>query len=237
MAARNRRRNNKKKSLLSKSGVQENDATYLFLAEELHENITDLNMGSEEAPIEARENSIPAKEFKHLQKQALQKLEPIDEHEDGDDEFSLKLKSVTKCSGPITEADVQKLLLSYAFTSGLIQEDENENENESRGQLITTSSSSGSSLSTYFHAFLERCKKFFYNLSLRIIEKYRAVQDSLYEVFWIIIIYLNYWFPDVGHYMRYVNWKFSPNNATATLLTWTFISYPNPVSAQQPAAT
>ncbi|EHN00803.1 YMR147W-like protein [Saccharomyces cerevisiae x Saccharomyces kudriavzevii VIN7] len=124
MAARNRRRNNKKKSLLSKSGVQENDATYLFLAEELHENITDLNMGSEEAPIEARENSIPAKEFKHLQKQALQKLEPIDEHEDGDDEFSLKLKSVTKCSGPITEADVQKLLLSYAFTSGLIQEDE-----------------------------------------------------------------------------------------------------------------
>ncbi|KAM5425173.1 Outer spore wall protein 5 [Saccharomyces cerevisiae] len=194
MAARNRRKNNKKKSLLVTSAAQEKNATYVLVAEELHKNTIDLNMGTETPLTENHENPIPAKEFKHQQK-----LEPIDEHDDGEDELSIKFKSMTKSSGPITEAEVQKLLLSYAFTSAAIQEDENEK--ESRHYPIKPPSPSASSLSAYFQSFVEKCKQVFYNFSLQTVEKLNALQNSLYEVFWIIFIYLNYRFPNVGDYV------------------------------------
>ncbi|CAI4701096.1 BBL_G0041500.mRNA.1.CDS.1 [Saccharomyces cerevisiae] len=215
MAARNRRKNNKKKSLLVTSAAQEKNATYVLVAEELHKNTIDLNMGTETPLTENHENPIPAKEFKHQQK-----LEPIDEHDDGEDELSIKFKSMTKSSGPITEAEVQKLLLSYAFTSAAIQEDENEK--ESRQYPIKPPSPSASSLSAYFQSFVEKCKQVFYNFSLQTVEKLNALQNSLYEVFWIIFIYLNYWFPNVGDYVRYVCRSFSRHNEIAQLLTRIF---------------
>lgn len=119
MAARNRRKNNKKKSLLVTSAAQEKNATYVLVAEELHKNTIDLNMGTETPLTENHENPIPAKEFKHQQK-----LEPIDEHDDGEDELSIKFKSMTKSSGPITEADavMMKLLpcFSHCFCSHIM---------------------------------------------------------------------------------------------------------------------
>ncbi|QHS75418.1 Ldo45p SPAR_M02630 [Saccharomyces paradoxus] len=218
MAARNRRKNNKKKSLLGTSAAQEKNATYVLVAEELQENTIDVNMGTVAPPTGHHENSMPAKEFKHQQK-----LEPIDEHEDGEDELLMKFKSMTKCSGPVTEADVQKLLLSYAFTSASIQEDENEeDEGEWLRHPIKSSSPSASSLSAYFQSFVEKCKQVFYKFSLHIIEKLSALQNSLYEVFWIIVIYVNYWFPNVGDYLRYVCHNFFHNKAIVKLLTCIF---------------
>lgn len=230
MAARNRRKNNKKKSLLGTSSAQEKNATYVLVAEELHENTIDVNMSTEAPLTEHHENSMPVKEFKHQQK-----LEPIDEHEDGEDELLMKFKSMTKCSGPVTEADVQKLLLSYAFTSASIQDDENEeDEGGWRSHPIKSSSPSASSLSAYFQSFVEKCKQVFYKFSLQIGEKLNALQNSLYEVFWIIVIYVNYWFPNVGDYLRYVCRSFFHNKAIVKLLTC--ISYlqsqPSPPNEQ-----
>ncbi|CAI4048713.1 hypothetical protein N7582_004450 [Saccharomyces uvarum] len=209
MAVRNRRKNNKKKTLLGTSVAQENNATYLLVAEEPHENSIDLNIGTEALPVEHLENLMPAKELKHLQKQGLQQLEPINEHESSEDEMTMKLESVTKSSGFVSETEVQELLLSYAFTSGLVQE-EVEGEEESRRILATMSSPSASSPSAYFQTFIEKTKQFFYSLSLYMIEKFQAFKSGVYEVFWIIVIYINYWFPNVGHYIRYVNCQYSP---------------------------
>ncbi|CAI1641280.1 hypothetical protein SEUBUCD646_0M02840 [Saccharomyces eubayanus] len=207
MAVRSRKRSNKKKTLLRTSVAQENNATYLLAAEELHESSIDLNVGTEAPPVEHLENLMPAKELNHLRKQGLQQLEPINEHENSEDEETMKLESVTKDSGPVSETEVQKLLLSYAFTSGLVQE---EDEEDLRGTLTTMSSPSASSVSTYFQAFIEKTKQFFYSLSLYLIEKFQALKNGVYEVFWIIVIYINYWFPNVGNYMRYVNCQYSP---------------------------
>lgn len=175
MAVRNRRKNNKKKTLLGTSVAQENNATYLLVAEEPHENSIDLNIGTEALPVEHLENLMPAKELKHLQKQGLQQLEPINEHESSEDEMTMKLESVTKSSGFVSETEVQELLLSYAFTSGLVQE-EVEGEEESRRILATMSSPSASSPSAYFQTFIEKTKQFFYSLSLYMIEKFQAFQ-------------------------------------------------------------
>ncbi|CAI4049843.1 hypothetical protein SUVZ_13G2790 [Saccharomyces uvarum] len=225
MAARNRRKSNKKKTLLGTSVAQENNATYLLVAEEPHESGIDPNIATEAPPVEHLENLMPAKELKHLQKQGLQQLEPINEHESSEDEETMKLESVTKSSGFVSETEVQELLLSYAFTSGLVQEDIEEE--ESRDILTTMSSPTASSFSTYFQAFIEKTKQLFYSLSLYMIEKFQALKSGVYEVFWIIVIYINYWFPNVGHYIRYVNCQYSPRSQIITLLTSTFTFYPN----------
>ncbi|CAI4035619.1 hypothetical protein SMKI_13G2690 [Saccharomyces mikatae IFO 1815] len=202
MAARNRKRNNKKKTLMGTSAAQENNATYLLVADELHENTTNLNVGAEAPPVEHNENLMPTKEFKHLQR-----LEPINEHGDSEDEISRKIESVTNGTGIITEADVQKLLLSYAITSSLTQE--NNNEEEERRQTTRAPFPFFFSLPGYFQTFFFKCKQVLYNFGLKLIEKLKVLQNNLYEVFWIVVIYVNYWFPNVGDYVRYVNYKFS----------------------------
>lgn len=117
-------------------------------------------------------------------------LEPIDEL------VAEKLDQVTEKmkDGNFTESDVQELLLSFTYTSGMI---DNFLKNSSKKDIPLPDSSLSS--------LREALKKRWAESVLSALDRVDALQAKLFEYFWKVILYFNFWFPQLASTIRYVS--------------------------------
>lgn len=99
-------------------------------------------------------------------------------------------KIMDSVSGPFTESDVQELLLSYTYTSGMID----------NSKKASTPKSNTSSLTS----FKKTLRKKWADNVLFAMDKLDKLQAKLFEYFWMLILYLNFWFPKWASFLRYV---------------------------------
>lgn len=118
-------------------------------------------------------------------KEQIKTLEPIKEVPT--EKFEKLADSIR---GPFTESEVQELLLSYTYTSGMID---------------GTKSNLGSALFGKHYSHLKtKIRKKWTSLALKSLDSVDKLQSKLYEYFWLCAVYLNVWFPKLTSFFRYV---------------------------------
>lgn len=116
-------------------------------------------------------------------KEQIKTLEPINEIPN---EKVKKLADSIK--GPFTESEVQELLLSYTYTSGMVD-----------GGCLS------SAVVGKRRAHLNsKIRKMWTFVALKAVDSMDKLQSKLYEYFWLCAIYLNVWFPKLTSFFRYV---------------------------------
>ncbi|CAR25787.1 hypothetical protein ZYGR_0A03560 [Zygosaccharomyces rouxii] len=116
-------------------------------------------------------------------KEQIKTLEPINEIPNEKVE-----KLADSIKGPFTESEVQELLLSYTYTSGMID-----------------GGGSGSTVAGKRGAYLKsQLRKKWTSVALKAVDSIDKLQSKLYEYFWLGAIYLNVWFPKLTSFVRYV---------------------------------
>ncbi|GAV51786.1 hypothetical protein ZYGR_0AF02570 [Zygosaccharomyces rouxii] len=116
-------------------------------------------------------------------KEQIKTLEPINEIPNEKVE-----KLAESIKGPFTESEVQELLLSYTYTSGMI---------DSGGLSSGVVGKRKAYLKSQF-------RKIWTSVALKAVDSIDKLQSKLYEYFWLCAIYLNVWFPKLTSLFRYV---------------------------------
>lgn len=116
-------------------------------------------------------------------REQIRTLEPINEI--SSKKFELLAESI---SGPFTESEVQELLLSYTYTSGMIDGGSKQN---------------SASIANNTAHLRSRIRKKWTNLALGALDAVDKLQSKLYEYFWLCALYLNMCFPKATTFIRY----------------------------------
>lgn len=101
-------------------------------------------------------------------------------------------EDIEKIAGSVkesfTESEVQELLLSYTYTSG----------------MIDGSGLSAAAIDKRRFLLKSLIRKVWVNTALKTLDSVDKLQSKMYEYFWLGAIYLNVWFPKVTSFFRYV---------------------------------
>lgn len=110
----------------------------------------------------------------------------------------------------LTESDIQDVLLNFTVTSGKIKSRTSTstviNANNSTGNKTNILKTGTNYLksSTKISPINSQYKQAFIEIILKVADYLETIETKVYERFWLSILYLNFWFPKLATYLRYV---------------------------------
>lgn len=133
-------------------------------------------------------NSLTFKDQQQQQKQSI--LEPI--NETPEDKLEKLLSSL---SGKLTETDIQEMLLSYTYTSGEIDD-----------KLISNIISNANYRKKKEPNSIKiKFKSVWSHTIFTTIDVAERIEEKMFELFWVLIVNLDLWFPKIASVVRYVS--------------------------------